>query len=363
MNSNSNSNSNSNINGSAAGTQPEQTITEIVMPGLIEPSGLVVRQSPRPAPAAGEVLLRMEATGVSFAEKSMRRGRYPGQPTFPFVPGYDVVGTVVAVGPGVATQLIGTRAAAALKTGGWASELSVPARKLVPVADGMDAAQVETVIVNGITAWQMLHRSARVKSGQTILVHGASSGVGVILAQLAVHSGIRVIGTAAPRNHQVLRDLGVEPVDYTAPDLEARLRQLAPGGVDAAFDHLGLDSARLSFGLLAPKGSLVSYGFASGLDEDSSVVGIFIKMLSQITAWNLFPNTRRASFYNFWGGSAVRSSAFQRRMRTDLTHVLGLLAEGAIVPQVAATFPLREAAAALELAESRTAMGKVVIVP
>nr|WP_216364730.1 alcohol dehydrogenase catalytic domain-containing protein [Rhodanobacter glycinis] len=95
--------------------------TEIVLPGIVAPSGLQIRQATRPVPAANQVLLQMEATGVSFAEKAMRRGRYPGQPRFPFVPGYDVVGTVLAVGSGVDPALVGERVAAALKTGGWAT--------------------------------------------------------------------------------------------------------------------------------------------------------------------------------------------------------------------------------------------------
>ena len=203
-----------------------QMTTEIVLPGKVAPSGLQVRQAARPVPAANQVLLRMEATGVSFAEKAMRRDRYPGQPKFPFVPGYDVVCTILAVGPGADPALIGMRVAAALKTGGWATHLLVAADEIVPVPAGVAAIDAETVIVNGVTAWQMLYRKARARPGQTILVLGASGGVGTTLAQLAVHDGIRVIGTASPRHHEALRAMGVEPIDYEDTDIPARVREL-----------------------------------------------------------------------------------------------------------------------------------------
>jgi NADPH:quinone reductase-like Zn-dependent oxidoreductase len=152
----------------------------------------------------------------------MRRGRYPGQPKFPFVPGYDVVGTVSGLGAGVDPALLGRRVAAITKTGGWATHMVLAAADLTAVPEGVDPAEAETVVVNGVTAWQMLHRTAKVKPGQTILVHGANGGVGTTLVQLALHHGVRVIGTASPRHHQALRELDVIPLDYNGPRPRAR---------------------------------------------------------------------------------------------------------------------------------------------
>src|SRR5689334_9044838 len=123
-------------------------LTEIVLPGVVEPEGLLVRRRPMPRPGPGQALVRMEATGVSFAEQQMRRGRYYDQPPFPFVPGYDTVGTVVATGAGVDAGLTGRRVAALLKTGGWSSHLLVDAADLVDVPAGVTAVQAETVVVN-----------------------------------------------------------------------------------------------------------------------------------------------------------------------------------------------------------------------
>src|SRR3954451_16072746 len=226
------------------------TVTEVVLPGKVEPSGLRVVQRELPAPAAGQALVRVESTAVSFAESAMRRGRYYGQPAFPFVPGYDLVGVVEEVGPGVDRALIGKRFAALTKTGAWATAVLLPAADLVEVPEGVSAEEAETLTVNGLTAYQMLHHVAKVRAGQTVLVLGVGGGVGTLPAQLARHAGARVIGTASPRHHEALRELGVEPVDYRDPDVAARVRELAPDGVDAVFDHLGGASIAVSYRLL-----------------------------------------------------------------------------------------------------------------
>ncbi|WP_345459134.1 medium chain dehydrogenase/reductase family protein [Actinoallomurus oryzae] len=336
--------------------------TEIVLPGVVSPDGLRLSTSPIPVPGAGQVVIRMEATGVSFAEQQMRRGRYYDQPPFPFVPGYDLVGIVEAVGPGADSTVLGRRVAALTKVGGWASHVVVDAADVVPVPDGLDPAEAETVVVNGITAWQMLHRKARVKAGRTILVHGANGGVGSTLVQLARLAGIRVIGTASPRNHDRLRDLGVIPIDYRA-DVPTAVREIASGGVDAVFDHLGVPSVLDSWRLLAPGGTLVAYGSAATLDDTGSKQLPVLKILGRVWAWNALPNGRHAYFYNIWAGRGLAKQRFRTRLRHDLTQVLQAMAEGHITAQIAARFSLADAADALRLAESKTVTGKVILTP
>jgi len=334
--------------------------TEIVLPGIVSPEGLQVRTGAVPVPGAGQVVVRTEATGVSFAEQQMRRGRYYDQPPFPFVPGYDLVGVVRAAGPGTDPALVGQRVAVLTKVGGWSTHVVVEAADAVPVPDGVGAAEAETVVVNGITAWQLLHRTARVRAGATILVHGANGGVGTALVQLARLAGVRVIGTASPRHHDRLRDLGVTPVDYRS-DVPAAVRELAPGGVDAVFDHLGADSAARSWRLLARGGTLVVYGSATTLDDTGSKQLPVLKILARVWVWNLLPNGRRAYFYNLWAGHRLARRRFRARLQHDLTQVLQAVAEGRITPQIAARFPLTQAAEALRFAESGAATGKVVL--
>ena len=318
--------------------------TEVVLPGIGAPETLRVRRRELGA-GAGQALVRMEATGVSFAEQQMRRGKYYDQPAFPFVPGYDLVG-VVEAGPDP-----GRRVAALTKTGGWASHVLLDAADLVPVPDGLDAVAAETVIVNGLTAWRMLHRSARVRAGQTIVVLGAAGGVGSTLLQLARDAGIRVIGVAGPAQQESVAALGAIPVDYRREDVPARVRELAPDGVAAVFDHVGGPGIADSWRMLARGGALISYGTAATKDVPGDPRLPVLKLLARLTLWRLLPNGRRAEFFNLWAGRR-RRERFRRELRTDLEHVFALMAEGRIHAQVAARFPLTDAAGALRFAEA-----------
>lgn len=336
--------------------------TAVVLPGIVEPSGLLIESVTVPAPSAGRVVLRMEATGVSFAEQQMRLGRYYDQPTFPFVPGYDVVGTVVATGVDVDAALAGRRFAAVTKIGAWSEYVDVDARALLEVPDALDPVDVETVIINGITAWRMLHEVARVPRGGSVVVLGANGGVGSTLVQLALEAGIHVIGTAAVRHHGLVRELGAEPVDSNDPAMYERLRELAPDGVDAVFDHVGGAGLARSRSLVRRGGALVSYGTASTKNDRTNPNLLFLPLLIRLAAWNVLPDGRRASFFNFWEGIR-RPDTFYAAQRSAFAEVMSLMRSRALRAQVAARFPLSETVRALELAESRTIAGKVVIVP
>jgi NADPH:quinone reductase-like Zn-dependent oxidoreductase len=338
-------------------------LVEVVLPGKVEPEGLEIRHGAVPSAGPGQVVIRMEATGVSFAEQQMRRGRYYDQPAFPFVPGYDLVGTVVATGEGVEPGLAGARVAALVKVGGWASHVLVEAADVVEVPEGIGAAEAETLVVNGLTAWQMLHRKARVRAGQTVLVHGANGGVGSVLVQLAQAAGVKVIGTASARHHDDLRERGVAPVDYRSGDIAARVRELAPGGVAAVFDHVGGRGIVDSWRLLAPGGTLVSYGSASTRDDEGPKQWPVLKLLGRVWLWNALPNRRRAYFFNVWAGRALAKDRFRARLRADLAQVFAAVQRGEVTARIAAQLPLARVADAMRLAESGTVAGKVVLTP
>jgi NADPH:quinone reductase-like Zn-dependent oxidoreductase len=331
-------------------------VTEIVLPGIGEPGSLLVRTRDLPAPGPGQAVVRVEASGVSFAEQQMRRGKYYDQPAFPFVPGYDLVG-VVEEGPDP-----GRRVAALTKTGGWADRVLLDVADLVPVPDGVDPVAAEAVVVNGVTAWRMLHRVAKVHKGQTIVVLGASGGVGSTLTQLARHAGIEVIGTSSAGNLEQLRALGATPVDRRA-DVPARVRELAPDGVAAVFDHVGGPAIADSWRMLGPGGTLVSYGTASTKDQTGDSRLPVLKLVARVLLWNALPNGRHAHFFNLWAGRRRHPERFRARLRADLGEVFALLRTGALTPRVARTFALTEAAAALSYAESGGIVGKVVLLP
>ncbi len=338
------------------------TTTEVVLPGVVEPEGMVVRSRELAPPGPGQVQLAVEATGISFAEQQMRRGKYYDQPPFPFVPGYDLVGTATAAGPGVSPAVVGRRYAAITKTGGWATDVVLDADDLVEVPEGVDPAEATTLLVNGVTAYRMLHLVAEVRPGATILVLGANGGVGTTLVQLARLHGVRVIGTASVEHHGEVSALGAIPVDYRDPDVPARVREHAPRGVDAVFDHVGGPGIVDSFRLLARGGTLVSYGTAATKDDTGSSKVPVLTLVGRLLLWNALPNGHGAHFFNFWAGRR-NLRRFRAELRRDLTHVLGLLARGDLAGQVAGRFPLTDVAAAMRLAESGTVTGKVVLLP
>jgi NADPH2:quinone reductase len=326
---------------------------EIELPGIGEPETLRLRTRELGEPGPGQAVVRVEASGVSFAEQQMRRGKYYDQPEFPFVPGYDLVGVDEA----------GKRVAALTKVGGWADHVVLDRTDLVPVPDGVSAEAAETVIVNGVTAWRMLHRAAKVKPGQTVVVLGAAGGVGTVLVQLARHAGIQVIGTAGPKQQDRLRELGATPIDYRSEDVFARVRELAPDGVAAVFDHVGGPGIDQSWRMLARGGTLVSYGTAATKDVPGNPQLPVLKLLAKLTVWKVLPNGRSATFFNLWKGHRFRRDRFRAELREDLTQVFELVRDGAITPQIAARFALEDAAEALRFAESGGNTGKVLLLP
>jgi NADPH2:quinone reductase len=329
---------------------------EIVLTDRGGPDKLRIDDTDSPAPAKGQVRVRVIASGVSFAEVQMLSHRYPMQPKYPFVPGYDLVGEVTALGADVKNVTVGDRVAALMVTGAWRTHVVVRADRVVPVPAGLDAGLAAAATMNGVTAWQMVHETARVRSGQTVLVHGASGGVGTLLVQLAVAAGARVLGTASAAKHDAVRALGADPIDYRG-DVKASVQALAPTGVDAVFDHLGGDSLRQSYGLLADGGILINYGSASTLHENNHRLVPYLRTIRQFATWQLAKlagraRGRRATFYRVKAGS---------RFNKALVEVFKLVAAGELTPPIETRMPLTNAAEALQLLIDGKATGKIVL--
>jgi NADPH:quinone reductase-like Zn-dependent oxidoreductase len=336
--------------------------TEMVLRGVGEPETLLAQQRELDTPAPGQAVVRMAATGVSFAEQSMRRGIYYDQPSFPFVPGYDLVGTIEALGSPTQGLHVGQRVAALTKIGGWAQRLLLAAGDLVPVPDEVSAEDAETVIVNGLTAWRVLHRTIRPTPGQTIVVFAAAGGVGSILVQLARHAGLRVIGTAGPSQQERLRAMGVIPLDYRSEDVPARVRELALDGVAAVVDNVGGPGIVDSWRLLARGGTLVALS-DMGMREAAHPQLRFMKLFGRLMAWQVLPNGKHAHFFNLWAGHRRHLDTFRAELRSDLTALFGLLADGTLAAPIDSRYPLSQAAAALRRAEAGGLAGKVIILP
>jgi len=309
-----------------------------------------------PVPGPGQVRVKNLASGVAYADVLMRHGLYPGIPPFPFAPGYDIVGDVDALGSDVAQFSVGQRVAALTMIGGYAQYTLVPAAHLVPVPAQLDPAEAVSLVLNYVTAYQMLHRFANLREGQRLLVHGAAGGVGTAALQLGKIAGLVMFGTASKPKHELVSSLGATPIDYRAENFVERIAQLAPGGVNCVLDPIGGKNWLASYRCLRPGGTLACYGASSAVTEGKLSAGLGFAMLGLL---KLVPDGKRAYWYNI---KTLRDS-HPDWFREDLSKLFALLAGRKIQPVIAARLPLREAARANELLEKAQVSGKIVLLP
>jgi NADPH:quinone reductase-like Zn-dependent oxidoreductase len=322
------------------------------------PEILTVRDGPDPVPRPGEVLIRVRASGVNFADVSARLGVYPDAPPFPCVVGYEVAG-VVEQAPGVADLAPGRRVVALTRFGGYAEAVAVPAAQVFPLPEALSFEQGAAIPVNYLTAVLMLRHFGNVQAGERVLVHAAAGGVGMAAIQLCRIAGAEVIGTASASKHAVLRDAGVaHAIDYRTKDFEAEVKRITGGrGVDVALDATG--AFRKSYRCLAPLGRLVCFGFSSAAS------GMTPNRLAAIPKLLAIPwfhpvqlmNANKAVIGVNLGHLWDRIDMLRREM-------LALLADaeaGRIAPVVGKTFPLSDAAAAHRYMQERQNVGKVLL--
>jgi NADPH2:quinone reductase len=315
------------------------------------PEVLQVVELPVGVPGPGQLRVRVRAAGVGSTDLIMLTGSYPYAPKIPFVPGYEVAGVVEAIGAGVTGFEVGQRVAALTVSGGFAELLVREAEHFLPVPDGISDRDAASVILNYVTAWQMIHRVAKVQPGQTALVTGAAGGVGTATLQLLRLARVKTYGAASALKHDIVRSLGAVAIDYRAGSIDHLTRALEPAGVDYAFDAVGGANISRCIGALRRGGTLVGFGFmgASG-------------RLSQLAMFaNIFLGARlRGRLGKFYGITMLyRKDA--RLLREDLPKIFSLLAAKKIDPLVNTTFPLLEARQALELLASGSVEGKIVL--
>jgi NADPH2:quinone reductase len=286
-----------------------------------------------------------------------RSGSLPGTPRVPFTLGEDIVGLVDKLGPGVSTLAPGQTVAGAtfcLGLGGGYSEfVCLPAGELVPVPAGVDPAEAVCVVVNYLTAHMAMHRTAGIRSGERILVHGAAGGVGSALLQLGKLAKVEMYGTASKYNHELVSALGATPIDYRTEDFVQRIHSLTGLGVDAVFDPIGgAKQLWRSYRVLRRGGRLVWFGVAATKKKGLRVIPFTLLMRTMLA---LIPDGRKVPLAPDLGKDKVW-------YRETLGQLLDLLADGSIKPVVAERIPLVDAARAHELLESGKYAGKVVLV-
>jgi NADPH2:quinone reductase len=239
--------------------------TRIVVPHYGGPEVITAIEEDVPTPNSGEVRVKVLAAGVSLPDVLAREGVHPETPRAPYTPGWDLVGTVDRLGDGVTGFELGQKVAAMPIHGCYAQYVCAPQRKLIPVAAGLDAAEAVAVVLNYVTAHQILHRSAKARSGQRMLIHGALGGVGSAMLQLAKLAGVEMYGTCSAQRAAVVRELGGIPIDYKNADFVKEIHRLTGDGVDAVFDGIGGDNLWRSRDALREGGCVVTYGFQSKL--------------------------------------------------------------------------------------------------
>lgn len=333
-----------------------QKNARVVITGLGGPEVLKWVEEDLPVPAPGQVRVKVLAAGVAYADILMRRGLYPGTPRFPFAPGYDIVGNVDALGEGVTGFAIGQRVAVLTMVGGYSRFTLVPATCLVAVLDQLDPAEAVSLVLNYVTAYQMLHRVANLRSGQSLLVHSAAGGVGTAALQLGKIASLRMFGTASKPKHGMVCSLGATPIDYRDEDFVERVHELAPEGLDAVFDPIGGTHWWDSYGCLRRGGSLVCYGGQAAVTEGKLAAGFGFALMGLM---KVIPDGRRASWFNV----KVLQASHPEWFKEDLTALFSMLSRREIQPVIAARLPLRDAPRAHELLEKAQVIGKIVLLP
>jgi NADPH:quinone reductase len=341
--------------------------TRIVVTRYGGPEALQVLEEECPEPKHGEVRVRVLAAGVALPDVMAREGVHPETPRVPFTPGWDLVGVVDRLGDGVSEIEPGRVVAAMPIHGAYAQFVCLPHRELVPVPSGLAAAEAVSLVLNYITAYQMLHRSAHVKAGQRVLIHGAAGGVGTALLQLGRVAGLEMYGTCSSRGASAVSGLNAVPIDYRHQDFVKEIHRLTGGGVDAVFDPIGGPHLWRSRKALRPGGRVVGYGNTTSLRGEglasgrpgrrNRLHGIPIYALYIAGGW-LLRGRKRVVPYSIQTLKRLRPALF----RQDLIALFDLLVQKKIKPLIAQRFPLAEAKQAQELLAKGGVIGKIVLV-
>jgi len=341
--------------------------TRIVVTHYGGPDALAVIEEECPEPKDGEVRVKMLAAGVSLPDILAREGVHPETPPLPFTPGWDVVGVVDGLGNGVSGIGMGERVAALPIHGAYAEFVCLPQPELVPVPSGLDPAEAVSLVLNYVTAYQMLHRSVQVRSGQRVLIHGAAGGVGTALLQLGRLAGLEMYGTCSSRSAAAVAEMGGIPIDYKNQDFVKEVRRFTGDGVDVVFDPMGGAHLWQSRKALRRGGRVVGYGLRSSLRGEglasgrpgrrqrfrgAATFGLYIA-----GGW-LLPGRKRVVPYSIQTLKRLRPEFF----RQDLAALFDLLRQNKIKPLIAQRFPLAEARHAQELLGQGGVTGKIVLV-
>jgi NADPH2:quinone reductase len=319
------------------------------------PDELEVVEAPLPEAGRGEVRVRVLASSVEYTDVVIRRHLYPWvfrQP--PFILGYDVVGEIDQLGDGVSGLHLGDRVADMTVLGSNAAYRTLRADRLTSVPADVDAAEAAALILSWTTAYQLLHRAARVQRGQRVLVQGAAGAVGQALLALGRMAGLELWGTARGKHATLIRELGATPINYQCEDFT----RVLPRGFDVVFDGIGEDGYRHSFAALKRGGLLCAYGYTAGVQAQRRMFTMLM-WVARLYLWRWLPGAKRTRGYSI----NVMRARHPAWFREDLERLFGLLATHAIRPRVAERISFDEVAEAHRRLEAGGLEGKLVLCP
>jgi NADPH:quinone reductase-like Zn-dependent oxidoreductase len=304
-----------------------------------------------------EVTVRVEASGVLLADVLWQMGITPMGPKPPFTPGYDIVGVVEEIGPGVIEFEQGQRVAAMIQYGGYTEFAYVAAELVVPVPNGVDPKRAVAATTSYLTAYMLIHYEGKVQAGDVILVHGAGGGTGLAVVEMARLVGAKAYGTASQSKHGLVEGKGAVPIDYRTHNFAEVVRSKEPEGISFVVDPIGGDVTSRSLSLLKAGGKLVSTAMIQAIQGKSSRIAVAGAML-RLPFWSLFHPGKKAYFWDV--SAAVRKNP--ARYRQDLQAVFQLLEEGRIDPAIGKEIPLKEAPEAQKILLNYEVAGKIVLV-
>jgi len=315
----------------------------------------VIEEAALPEPSDGKVRIKVLVTSAAFTDVMIRKGKYPDvKEKPPFSPGYDMVGIVDKLGEGVTQFQVGQKVADLTVVGAYSEYICLPADRLTPVPENLDPTEAVSLILSYVTAYQLLHRVAKVKRSQRILVHGAGGAVGTAILQLGKLLDLEMYGTDAMDKLELVERLGAKAIDYKREDFVKRIRCLTGDGVDAVFDPIGGNYFSRSFSVLRRGGILAAYGFYNNVMGRGGSIPLD---LLRLQLWNLFSNNRSTKFYSIGATRQKQPGWFSE----DLTALFDLLGQNKIKPIIGAQMSLAEARHAHELIEQGNVCGRIVL--
>ena len=312
------------------------------------PEKLKVIENDLHPPGSGEACIKVLTAALVQDDVATRVGNRPILPKPPFVPGYACLGIVDSIGEDVTDVAVGDRVAALTNYGSHAEYVYWKASELTHVPESLDSAKAVTLILNYLVAYQTLHRVAKVKPGDKVLIVGASGGCGTAYLQLGQLAGLKMYGLASLRKHDVLKEYGAIPIDYRTQDFVEVLRDIEPDGLDYVFNGMADEYFKPCLAVLRRGGVLVHYG------APQSFAGLWV-LVAKLLINNLLPNGKKIEGY---GTHRLGTDLFKK----DWATLFKLLDEGKIDPIIAAKYPIMEARKANELLESGQVVGNIVLV-